>query len=45
MDTLVIMLHDIARTLEQELGKYNTISESIRKAADDLSELIKKGVV
>lgn len=44
MDSLVIMLHDIARAVEQEIG-VGELSRSIRKAADDLSDLINKGVV
>ncbi len=37
----VIQLHDIARQIEQEIGK-GRLSERIRKNADDLHSLIKK---
>ena len=37
----VTRMHEIARYVESEFGK-GTISRSIRGAADDLSELVKK---
>ena len=36
----IIQLHDIARAVEQEIGK-GQLSEDIRKAADRLSALLK----
>ena len=36
----IIKLHDIARKIEQEIGK-GQLSEDIRKAADRLSALLK----
>ena len=36
----IIKLHDIARKIEQEIGK-GQLSEDIRKAADRLSTLLK----
>jgi hypothetical protein len=36
----IIQLHDIARAIEQEIGR-GQLSEDIRKAADRLSELLK----
>jgi hypothetical protein len=36
----IIKLHDIARKIEQEIGK-GQLSEDIRKAADRLSILLK----
>lgn len=44
MDTLVIILHDVARAIQLELGS-NSISTDLRKLADELSDLIKKGAV
>ncbi len=41
LDERVIQLHDIARQIEQELGA-GKLSESLRKSADTLRELIKK---
>jgi hypothetical protein len=37
----VIDLHDIARQIEQEIGK-GQLSDDIRKAADRLSALLKE---
>ena len=37
----VIKLHDIARKIEQEIGK-GQLSEDIRAAADRLHELLRK---
>ena len=37
----VIDLHNIARKIEQEIGK-GTLAEDIRRAADRLNELTKK---
>jgi hypothetical protein len=36
----IIKLHDIARKIEQEIGK-GQLSEDIRKSADRLNELLK----
>ena len=36
----IIQLHDIARAIEQQIGK-GELSEDIRKAADRLNELLK----
>jgi hypothetical protein len=36
----IIKLHDIARKIEQEIGK-DQLSEDIRKSADRLNELLK----
>ena len=36
----IIKLHDIARKIEQEIGK-GQLSEDIRKAADRLNTLLK----
>lgn len=36
----IIKLHDIARRIEQEIGK-GQLSEDIRKAADRLNTLLK----
>jgi len=36
----IIKLHDIARKIEQEIGK-GQLSEDIRKSADKLNELLK----
>jgi hypothetical protein len=36
----IIKLHDIARKIEQEVGK-GQLSEDIRKSADRLNELLK----
>ena len=36
----IIQLHDIARAVEQEIGK-GQLSEDIRQAADRLSALLK----
>lgn len=41
LDERVIQLHDIARQVEQEIGS-GTLSESLRKSADTLRNLIKK---
>lgn len=41
LDEEVIKLHNIARKVEQEIG-VGQLSEDIRKAADRLSELLKK---
>lgn len=41
LDERVIQLHDIARQVEQEIGP-GTLSESLRKSADTLRNLIKK---
>ncbi len=37
----IIRLHDIARKIEQEIG-IGQLSKDIRKAADRLSELLRK---
>lgn len=36
----VILLHQVAGMIEHEIGK-GTLSEDVRKAADQLSDLIK----
>lgn len=41
MEDEVIKLHEIARKVEQEIG-VGQLSESIREAADKLSNLIKR---
>lgn len=41
LDAAVIELHNIARQIEQKLGK-GQLSEDLRKCADRLHELIKE---
>lgn len=36
----IIQLHDIARLIEKEIGT-GTLSETVRKCADDLNQLTK----
>ena len=36
----VMQLHDIARLIEREIGT-GTLSEAVRKSADELNELLK----
>jgi hypothetical protein len=36
----VVQLHDIARLIEKDIGT-GTLSETVRKCADDLNELMK----
>jgi hypothetical protein len=40
LDEAVIKLHDLARIIEQEIGK-GQLSEDVRKSADRLNELLK----
>jgi hypothetical protein len=44
LDEAIIQLHDVARTIEQEIGK-GQLSDDIRKCADRLHTLIKKEIV
>jgi hypothetical protein len=39
LEDRVIQLHDIAREIEQEIGK-GALAEEVRRAADTLSKLI-----
>lgn len=40
LDAAVILLHDVARSVEQQVGQ-GQLSEDIRKCADRLSNLLK----
>jgi hypothetical protein len=40
LNDAIIQLHDIARLIEKEIGT-GTLSETVRKCADNLNELTK----
>ena len=39
LEDAVMMLHNIARTVEREIG-FSTLAQEVRKNADSLSEMI-----
>ena len=39
LEDAVIMLHNIARTIEREIG-YGALAQDVRKSADSLSDMI-----
>jgi hypothetical protein len=39
LEDAVMMLHNIARTIEREVG-YGTVAQDVRKSADNLSDMI-----
>jgi hypothetical protein len=41
LDEAIIQLHDVARTVEQQVG-HGALSDDIRKCADRLAALVKE---
>jgi len=41
LDEVVIKLHDLARTIEREVGR-GQLSDDVRNSADRLADLIKR---
>ena len=41
LNDAIIKLHDVARTIETEVGA-NTLSDDVRKSAEELNNLIKR---